>query len=167
MLTRGRIDICTDEVLFDRFACVHIFEDGDLTVGLLAHGQEFPAEVNLDSSFLALIKRDLVRVWECIDEFVGSPELDARAGSCASNELILSQEALIVEGVEIGALALVRHSGRVVDVVTTCVDESGVEVAAEALLFVKLVHKHIVGVWALVELSEALNELALVVEASS
>lgn len=167
VLTRGRVNVGTHEVLLDGFTRVDVFENSDLASGILTDGHHLPAEVNLDTTLSALLKSDLIGVGESINALVGGPVLDASTSGSTTDKLILTHNRLVVEGVEVSTLALVGHSGRVVDVVATGMDKPVVEVATEALLLVELVHEDVVGFRALVERREAVNELARVIEASA
>mmetsp|Transcript_37409 Transcript_37409/g.49175 ORF Transcript_37409/g.49175 Transcript_37409/m.49175 type:complete len:382 (-) Transcript_37409:101-1246(-) len=167
VLTGRRVDVGTDEVLLDGLTRVDVLEDGDLGVGILADGLELPAEVKLDAALLALLHGDLVGVGEVVDELVGGPVLDLGASGSSAHHLVSAEQRLVVEGVEVATFTLVGDGGGVVDVVAALVDSTIVEVALEASLVVQLVHEHVVGVGALLELSEAWHELGGVVEAGA
>ena len=72
-----RVNHTSEEVFLNNFAGVNITEGGNLLSMLVSSNLDhFPAEENFDSSLLALLKGDLVGIWELVDLLVGSPVLN-------------------------------------------------------------------------------------------
>lgn len=111
VLLGGRVHIGTNEVSLDLLTSINVLEGGNLGVGILADGEKLPAEVDLNTTLVALLKSDLVSVREGINELVGRPVLDLGASGSCTDELVLSEEGLVVERVEVSALPLVGHGG--------------------------------------------------------
>lgn len=75
-----RIDACGEEWLLNGFARVNISEDSNLLVVLiLLQFEHFPAKADIDSTLVALIKSNLVGVWELVNFLVRSEVLNASA----------------------------------------------------------------------------------------
>ena len=70
VLTARWVDIGANEVLFDRFASVHVLEDCNLGECLFTDAQELPSEIDLNAALRTLVKSHFVSVGEGIDELV-------------------------------------------------------------------------------------------------
>ena len=102
------VDASGREWLLHDTSIVNVLEGSDLlSVGVLADLDHLPAEADINSSLVALVKSNLVGVWELVDLLVWGEVLDSSVGGGSSLELILSQEGFVVKGVEVGSLSLV------------------------------------------------------------
>ena len=90
------VDVGVCELMLINLARVDVLEGGDISVVRLANLDHFPAKVNFDSTLGTLLKSDLVGVGEGINELVGGPVLDFAALSCDTDELVLTEESLVV-----------------------------------------------------------------------
>ena len=79
----------------------------------------------------------------------------------------MAVEPFVVQGVEVGALALVGHGGRVADVVAALVVVAIVVVARKAILVVDLVDEDVVGLGTGIVLGQTFNVVHRVVEAGA
>ena len=102
------VDASGREWLLHDASIINVLEGGDLlSVGVLADLDHLPAKADINSSLVALVKSNLVGVWELVDLLVWGEVLDSSVGGGSSLELILSQEGFVVKGVEVGSLSLV------------------------------------------------------------
>lgn len=67
-----------------------------------------PAEVHLDSTLVALVQSDLVRVWELEDLVIGSEVVDLSRLLGSSVELVHAVERFVVESIEVVSFSLIR-----------------------------------------------------------
>ena len=102
------VDASGAEWLLHDASIINVLEGGDLlSVGVLADLDHLPAEADIDTSLVALVKSNLVGVSELEDLLVWGEVLNSSVGSGSSLELILSQEGFVVKGVEVRSLSLV------------------------------------------------------------
>ena len=167
MLPARWVNVGLNEVLLVDLTGVDILEGGDLGVGILAHLHELPSEIDLDSTLGALLKSNLIGVWEVVDELVGRPELNSAARSSGGHEFVLAEKGLEVEGIEVRAFTLVRSGWRVANVGAAAVEVAVVVVTDDSLLLVELVHVRAIVLLSLIELRESLNIFTAVIEASA
>lgn len=144
VLSRRWVDVGTHEIFFYGFTGVYVLEHSNLGMGVLAHAYEFPTKENLNSTLVAFLKGDLISVVELVDLLVRGPVLDLRTSCSGANKLVATEDRFVVESVEISTLALVGDGGRVVDVVTSTLHPSVVEVALNAGFIIKLVDKDVI-----------------------
>jgi hypothetical protein len=105
--------------------------------------KHFPAEEDFDASLSALLKSNLVSVWESEDLLVGCPILNFSILCRASLQNVLAQEMLVIESIEVRALSLVRELWRIANHVSVCVVPSVIVVAINAFLIVDCVNEYI------------------------
>lgn len=149
----GRIDVGSVEIFLNHLTGVDMSEVGDfLTVRKLGNLDHLPAEHDLDSALVALVKSNLVSVGELVDLLVGGPVLDTCVGGGAAIKGVHSLEVLVVEGVEISTLTFVRELGRVANCIAMQVSPAVVEVALGSVLTIHHVHEDIVLLVALLHL---------------
>lgn len=102
------------EVLLNFLAGVDVLEDSNLLSNGISHNLlELPPKEDFDLSLIALLKSNFVSIVIGENFLVGSPVLNSCVVGCSSEQLLLSQQVLIVESEETHALILVRE-GRVV-----------------------------------------------------
>ena len=159
------VDASGREWLLHDASIINILEGGDLlSMGVLADLDHLPAEADIDASLVALVKSDLVGVWELVDLLIWGEVLDSSVGGGSSLELILSQEGFIVQGVEISSLSLVWELWRVADHVTVIVVPSVVVVSVNSQLVVEHVDENILLLWGLLKFWKSLDEIVSVIE---
>jgi hypothetical protein len=87
------VDVSVEEWLFDNFRGINVLEGGHLfSMSVDVNLEHFPSEHYIDSSLVALIKSDLIGIWELEDLFVWCPILNLSISSIDSMEFILSQK---------------------------------------------------------------------------
>ena len=159
------VDASGREWLLHDASIINILEGGDLlSMGVLADLDHLPAEADIDASLVALVKSDLVGVWELVDLLIWGEVLDSSVGGGSSLELILSQEGFIVQGVEISSLSLVWELWRVADHVTVIVVPSVIVVSVNSQLVVEHVDENILLLWGLLKFWKSLDEIVSVIE---
>lgn len=159
------VDASGREWLLHDASIINILEGGDLlSMGVLADLDHLPAEADIDASLVALVKSDLVGVWELVDLLIGGKVLDSSVGGGSSLELILSQEGFIVQGVEISSLSLVWELWRVADHVTVIVVPSVIVVSVNSQLVVEHVDENVLLLWGLLKFWKSLDEIVSVIE---
>jgi len=100
--------------------------------------------VNFDSSLLALLEGDFVGVWELVDLFIGGPELDLGVPGSSALKHVLSEEVLVVEGVEVRTFSLVWELGRVTNHIAIGVIPSVVVVSVNSFFAINSVYEYVV-----------------------
>lgn len=76
---------------------------------VLFYLNHLPSKENVDSSLVTFFKCNLICVRELVNLFVWSPELNPGTFSSSTLKDILSEEMLVIEGVEISTFTLVRE----------------------------------------------------------
>jgi hypothetical protein len=152
----GWVDAASEEVLLNDLTRVNILHHGDLlALSIALDLSHFPAEVDLDSTLVALVKSNLVGVWELVDHLVWSPVLDTGTWGSTTKELVSAEEVLVVKSVEVTTLSLVWESWRVAHQVSHEVVPSIEEVAFSASWAVGHVNESVLRVSLSLQLSEA------------
>lgn len=159
------VDAGRHEWLLHDASIIDVLESGDLlSNGVLVDLDHLPAEHDIDSSLVALIKSNLVGVTKLIDLLVWSIELNSSVGSGSSLELILSQEGFVVKGVEIGSLSLVWELWRIADHIAVVVVPSVIVVSVNSQLVVEHVDENSFLFWSLLKFWKSLDKIVSVIE---
>jgi hypothetical protein len=156
-----RVNHARHEVLLNGFSRINISKDGNLLASSVClHLGHFPSEIDIDSSLLAFIKSDLVSVGELVDFLVRSPVLDPSVPSSSALKDILSQEMLVVKGVEVGSFTLVRELRGVADHVSSGVVPAVIVVLVHSFLAVNSMNEDVVLAFAVLESGKPLYVLS-------
>lgn len=107
-------------------------------------GKQLPAEMHINISLLALVESNFISVVKFENGLVWGPVLDSSVFSTSSLQFVLSQELLVIEGVEIGSLSLVGELRGVAEHISVEVIPAVVEIAIHCALIVHLVYEHVV-----------------------
>jgi hypothetical protein len=103
----------------------------------------FPTEENLDSSFLALFKSNLIRIGELEDFLVRSPVLNTCILCSTTLKNVLANKMIVVECIEIRAFSFVWELWRIANHVSVSVVPSVVVVAVNTLFVVDGMNEHV------------------------
>lgn len=165
----GRVNTSGEEVLLNGLTTVDVLEDGNLLVMfVLVDLSHFPSEHDIDTSLVALIKSNLVSVWESEDLLVRGPVLDLCILGSSTNKFILSHEVFVVESIEVATFTLVWELGGIADHVTVGVVPSVVVVrVSNSLLVVESMKENSVLEWVLRKLSKSLDLIHVLIETSA
>lgn len=75
------VDASGEEWLLKDLTIVNVLEGSNfLSILVLADLDHFPAKADIDASFVALVKSNLVGIWELVDLLVWSKVLDSGIG---------------------------------------------------------------------------------------
>lgn len=108
----GWVDNTRLEILFKSFTGINISEcDNFFSNFIRVNLDHFPSKMNVNASLSAFIKSNFISIWELINFFIWSPELDSSILGSSSLELILSHEVLIIQGIEVSSFAFIWQLG--------------------------------------------------------
>lgn len=162
------VDARSVEIFLDDFAGINVTEHCDLLVDFVEFNLEhLPSEHDINASLGALLEGDLVGIGEGVDEFVGSPELQAGVGRISLDALVLAHEVLVVEGIEVRAFSLVWHGRRVTNEVAVSVGITVIVVLCDGGLVVDGMDENVGAVVHGGHLFQTLDVAGLVVETGS
>ena len=141
----GRVDNTGLEILLKGFTGINISESDNFFSNFISMNLDhFPSKMNINTSLSAFIKSNIISIWELINFFIWSPELDSSILGSSSLELILSHKVLIVQGIEVSSFALVWQLGGVDEHVTIGMVPSMIIISLNSLLIINLVNKYVI-----------------------
>lgn len=144
----GWVEATGVEVLLNNFVGVNVSHDSNLLTGSITLDlSHLPAEVDLNSTLVALVKSNLVSVIELVDRLVWSPVLNTGSWSGTTVHLVNTHEVLVVQSVEVITFSLVWVSWRVAHQVTHEVVPAIEEVALNTLGTIEQVDEGVLRIW--------------------
>ncbi len=158
MAFTGWVNHCGEEIFLHDFSGVNVFESSNLSSELVvADLDQFLTQKDLNASLAALVKCNLVGVWEFEDLLVGGPVLNFGIFGSSALDNVLIDISLVVKWIEVSSLSLVGELRGVTEHISVRVVPSVVVVPLQAYFIIDLVNEDTVLTSVLLELWESLN----------